>query len=110
MDEHFRPIEAFASVFGISSFAGLAALLRSGKQLTWRAVASAMLNSGLLGLGIAMLWFKYYDGAQNIWFLFGVSLLAGLGGTVMVDFVLQLFKGRLADMINQRPIDQEKDK
>ena len=110
VDDKLDPIKAFLAVFSISSFAGLAALLRSGRKLDARAVASSMLNSGLLGLGIGFLWWKYYSGEQNVWFLFGVSLLAGLGGTTMVDFAVQVMRGRLTDMLGGRSgIDKKKD-
>jgi len=90
MQDELDPLKIFCSTFAISSFAGLAALLRSGKQLSFRVIASAMLNSGLLGLGLAFLWYNYFRG--NVWFLMGVCLLAGLGGVTLVDFVCQACK------------------
>lgn len=86
----FDPIKIFLSTFSISSFAGLAALLRTGRQLTVRGVLSAMLNSGLLGLGIAFIWYNWF--AENLWFLMGVSLLAGLGGLTVLDFFLAVMR------------------
>lgn len=84
MDER-DPITLFSIAFGLSSVAGLAALLRNGRALTWRLILSAALNSGLFGIGVAMIWYNYYGGAQHPWFMLGVSLLAGLGGASLID-------------------------
>lgn len=85
MDE-IAPITVFLSSFGVAATAGLAALLRSNKKLTFVSVFSSLLNSGLLGLGISLLWYtKFRD---NIYFLVGVCVLAGLGGMTTVDMVL----------------------
>jgi hypothetical protein len=76
--------------FFVSALAGVAALLRSGAELTWLKVVSAVLNSGLIGLGVALLWYTQYQ--ENLYFLLGVCVLIGLGGTPMVEFVLAMFK------------------
>jgi len=90
MQDKLNPIHVFISAFGVSSFAGLAALLRAGKEVGWVSILSAMLNSGLLGLAITLSWYvKFQD---NIYFLIGVCILAGLGGATMVDFVVQALK------------------
>ncbi len=88
--ETFSPLWVFISSFAVSSCAGLAALLRSGVKLSWLGIASALLNSGLLGLGIALLWYTRFR--ENIYFLIGVCLLAGLGGMTTVDFVLSVLR------------------
>jgi hypothetical protein len=90
MDDKLNPLYVFISAFGVSSFAGLAALLRAGKEISKIAVCSAILNSGLLGLALALLWYHKFQ--DNIYFLIGICVLAGLGGATMVDFVLQIFK------------------
>lgn len=88
-----QPPVLFAWTFGLSSLAGLAALLRSGHELTWRAVVSSMLNSGMLGLVIGLTWYKYYGADDaSVYFVLGVSTLAGLGGVSLVDFFVQLLK------------------
>jgi len=89
MQDKLTPLEVFASCFSISSLAGLASLLRSGKPLTWRLVAATLLYSGIFGLVIGLLWFNYFGGQNNIYFLIGVSGLAGLGGTTLLDFIVQ---------------------
>jgi hypothetical protein len=84
------PYTLFTASYLLSSFAGLAALLRSGVPLSWRLVTSAFLNSGLFGVAVAMLWCELYDEVKYPWFMLGVSILAGLGGTSLVDFAFQL--------------------
>src|SRR5687768_16849941 len=88
--DKLNPIYVFLSAFGVSSFAGLAALLRAGKQVDLIATASATLNSGLLGLAIALVWYHKFQ--DNIYFLIGICVLAGLGGATLVDFVVASFK------------------
>src|SRR3982750_2629821 len=110
MQDKLNPLTVFISAFGVSSFAGLAALLRAGKQVNKVSVASAILNSGLLGLAIALLWYTKFQ--DNIYFLIGICVLAGLGGATMVDFVVQAVKtgGISIGGVNvQLKTDQKKD-
>lgn len=86
------PMKTFASASGLGSLAGLAYLLRSGKELTRTAIASAMINSGLTSLAIAFLWFNYYREQNNTYFLLGICTLAGLGGASVTDLLVTLFK------------------
>lgn len=88
---------AALAFFG-ASFAGLASQLRSGKALTRRAVASAMLNSGLVGSIIALMGYRTF--AEDLPYLMGMSLLAGIGGATILDFALQLLKRRLGIIIH----------
>ena len=90
LEEHVSPISVFASAFTLASFAGLAALLRSGNQITLKTVISACLNSGILSIGIAMLWYTQFS--DNVYFLVGICTLAGLGGMTAVDFILTALK------------------
>lgn len=80
-----------------ASFAGLATQLRSGKELSRRAIAAAMLNSGLIGAIIALLGYRAF--AEDLPYLMGMSLLAGIGGATILDFALQLLKRRLGIVI-----------
>ena len=102
MESKYNALHVLFSAFGISSFAGLASLLRSDKEITVRMVVSAMLNSGILGLVIALLWYNYYEGKGNIYFLLGVSGLAGIGGMSMLDFVVETLNGKFGLTINIR--------
>ena len=99
------PLKIFSAAGGIASFAGLAALLRSGRPLNYRSVATAVLNSGILGLAMAMLWFTYWR--DNIYFLVGLCALAGLGGVNMVEFALAVLKAVISKRVGGS--DESKD-
>lgn len=90
MADIISPVGVFVASFCLSGFAGIAALLRSGKPLTVLSVSSSLLNSGLLGLAMAMVWYVRFQ--ENIYFLVGVCVLAGLGGMTSVDLVLTLVR------------------
>lgn len=85
----------FIASFTIASLGGLAALLRSGKDLTVRAVLGALLYSGVIGLIIGLMWYNYFEGQGNIPFLLAVSGLAGIGGATVIDLVKVFMQGRL---------------
>lgn len=87
LDENFG---LFACAFLVSGFAGLAALLRSGAKLTSCNVCSSFLNSGILGLGISLLWYSKYQ--EDVYFLVGICVLAGLGGMTTVDYVMSVLR------------------
>jgi hypothetical protein len=91
-DEQFNPVQFLLSAASVASFAGLAALLRSGRRVTWLAVLSAMLNSALVGLAIATLWFTKFRDANDPYFLIGVCILAGLGGNTLLEFGLAVLR------------------
>lgn len=106
-DPHkIEPLQVFLSAFGLSSFAGLAELLRSGRPVTWRNLLSATTNSGLIGLALGLVWYHYFLGQGNVYFLIGVCILAGLGGATMVDFILTIFK-RGGINVNFKPPKEE---
>ncbi len=91
MQDKFTPVEVILACLVLSSVGGLAALLRSGAQLTWRAILSAMLYSGMFGVVYGLISFNYFGGnEQNYFFLIGSSGLVGLGGTTLIDFVIQV--------------------
>jgi uncharacterized membrane-anchored protein len=82
-------IWVFLSSFLVAAAAGFASLLRTAVKLTWISVFSALLNSGLVGLSISLLWYhKFHD---NLYFLVGLCIIAGLGGATTVDFLLKAF-------------------
>jgi hypothetical protein len=84
----------FGGVFIVASLGGLAALLRSGQELTPRQIFSALLNSGMVGVIIAtMLWSRY--GAGDPFLLFSVSILAGFGGATTIDLLFQYTRKKL---------------
>ena len=89
MQDKLTPIQVLLSCLTVSSFAGLAALLRSQQELNWRNVTATCLYSGVFGLIYGLIWFNYFGGAgQNYYFLIGSSGLIGLGGASLIDFVL----------------------
>lgn len=92
MDDRLDAFHVLTSSFALSSVGGLAAILRSKAKLTWRSVFAATLYSGLTGVTIALIWYNKYQADGDLYFLMGVSALAGIGGVNVVDFVLQLWK------------------
>ena len=78
----------YSSVF--AALAGIAAMLRSEKKLTVVGIISSLMNSGLLGLGISLLWYNKFS--ENLYFLVGVCVMAGLGGMTTVDLALKIFQ------------------
>ncbi len=92
-------------VAGASSLAGLAELMRSDRDITVREVASSLLNSGILGGAVFAVWWNY-GGETNPVFVAGVCVLAGLGGTAMVEFGVALLK-RLAIKFFKRGPDEK---
>lgn len=76
---------------GLGSLGGLAAHLRMGGEVTRRAFATAMLNSGLfsLSIGCFVVWKMGFD---DLILAIVVSVLAGLGGSALLDFVIGMFK------------------
>lgn len=79
-------IGVFAVAFIASALAGIAAYLRTNKPITVLAIITASLNSGLLGLAIALLWFQKFQ--ENIYFLVGICVVTGLTGAAGLDFIL----------------------
>ena len=88
MDEQALWIFLIAAM--VSALAGVAALLRTKQVITAYNLLGALLNSGLLGLCVALLWYKKF--IDNPYFLVGICVLAGLGGMPTVEFVLDIFK------------------
>lgn len=91
MQDRLEPQDVLFACFTLSSVAGLATLLRSGRALTWRLLIASWLYSGICGLVIGLIWYNWFDGErQNHFFLIGVSGLAGLGGMSVLDFIVQV--------------------
>lgn len=92
-DTFLEPVRLFGGIYLAASLAGLSALLRSKQPLTVRAVVSAMLNSGFIGTIIGLVWYMQYRDT-NLFFLVGVSVLAGLGGGATIEFAFQLVRAK----------------
>ena len=82
-------IIGMVAFFG-ASFAGLATQLRNGKTLTFRSVSAAMMNSGFIGTIIFLIGYQMFS--DNLPYLIGMCLLAGIGGATMLDFILTALK------------------
>lgn len=96
MEDKILLIKIFVVSFVIASVAGLARLLRSyptNEQIPYRVYISAMLNSGVFGLIIALLWYHSYS--DNLTFLIGISALAGVGGITLFDFLLLFIQKKI---------------
>jgi hypothetical protein len=108
IDEWIVSASVFLGAFGVSAFAGLATLLRFGKKISTLAVVSAMLNAGLLGLAISLIWYRNYQEASNIHGLIGICVLAGMGGSTITDLLLSLLAGAGIKVIfiNERDRDE----
>ena len=90
MSNRFDVLGILFTSFFVSSLAGLAALLRGGKKLSYRTVFSSVLNSGLAGLAFALLWYAKFE--DNIYYLVGLCILAGFGGHTVIDFMVVAFQ------------------
>ena len=77
--------------FIISSIAGLAAMMRSERNVTKKLVFVAMLTSGLFGLGICSWIYADLEPMQ----LISVSIFAGLGGMSLLDIAIQKIKNKI---------------
>lgn len=91
--EHIHALSVFASAFSVSACAGLATLLRFAKKVSKLSVASAILNSGLLGLAIALIWYQNYREEKNVYSLVGFCVLAGMGGSSVTDLIFSVLSG-----------------
>jgi hypothetical protein len=84
----------FVCAFLFASLSGVASVLRASAKPTLWAVLSSALNSGMLGLGLSLLWIAYFR--DNVHFLVGICVLAGLGGVSTVELALAIFRKKIA--------------
>lgn len=92
IEPRWDALRVLVSAGALASIGGLAALLRSKKELSGRSVAAAVLYSGLLGFIIAAMGWNYLGADASPFFLLGVSALAGIGGVTVLDFGLAWFR------------------
>lgn len=90
--DDLTPVQVFLSALAISSLGGLAALLHSKRSLTPRAIIAAIVYSGALGTIIALLWYNKFRDDGNIYFVLGISGLAGIGGASAIDLIVAILK------------------
>ena len=86
-----------ASMVPIGAAAGLAALLRSKQEATPRAIAAALVNSGLLAGALCLIMF-HFDPDAILWNI-GISVLSGLGGNTAIGIVIQLWKNYVKALV-----------
>lgn len=110
-EETVYSLSIFAASFGCAAFAGLATLLRFASKLTRLKVVSTLLNSGFLGLAIALLWFREFERNENIYGLVGICVLSGMGGSTLTDAVISLLGagGIRINIIHERDRNNEQD-
>lgn len=99
-------IGIFAAAFVLSALAGVAALLRSRSKATPKSIATASLNSGLLGLGVSLVW---YERSEDVYFLIGLCVLVGLGGQPTMNFVLAVARKAVVAALLGKKGDNEGD-
>ena len=107
MSSAFEPLKILGVTFLLGGLAGLAALLRSPDELTRRAVCSAILNSSLLSMGSAALWW-WKSPDSNFILLMAVSILIGLGGNTSVGIVTAMLQKKFNIVITD-PKDRKDD-
>lgn len=83
-----QPYLLFATAFSVSAVGGLAALLRSGRPISRKSVATYTLNAGVVGLGISLVW--YHRFRDELELLVGLCVVAGLAGMRSVDALLEV--------------------
>jgi hypothetical protein len=88
LTEMTSPWLLFGGIFFVASIGGIAALLRGKQKITQRAFWSACLNSGLLGVGIALLLFDRLPLHSVV----AISILSGVGGASILDATIQAMR------------------
>jgi CHASE2 domain-containing sensor protein len=88
------PLGVFVASFAVSAFAGVAALLREQTPLRAVLVVSASLNSGMLGLGVSLLWYAQFR--ENVYSLVGICVILGLTGNRALEWVFGVVKKLMA--------------
>ena len=108
MSSALEPMRILGTVFVLGGLAGLAALLRSPERLTRRAICSACLNSSLLSLGAASLWW-WSNPDANFMILMGVSIMVGIGGNTSIGIITAIFQKKFNIVIADptKPKDDE---
>lgn len=85
------PVWLFIVSGMLGAFAGLVAVTRS-KLWTWQSFVAHALNMGCVSSSVAMLlWWRFGEGARGFTYagIMGISLVAGLAGLKLVEFVFE---------------------
>lgn len=84
-----------------ASLLGLSMLLRSGHELTRRAVFGALLHSAMWGVVIFLT--SYSTLKSDLPMLLGLSIMSGLGSASLVDLVLMGVKQKFGIQVTINP-------
>ena len=79
------PLQIIAAAVGIGALAGMAQALRTTVLLTGRYVGSSVLTSVLTAILTVLIGWYYVQETRHIYFLLGISGLAGYGGATLLD-------------------------
>lgn len=74
----------------VSGLAGVAAALRNEQGISLLRVFTVALNSSLLGLGLSMVWYNYFQANPSL--LVGLCVLIGLGGQPVLEMLIEAVK------------------
>lgn len=98
----FSPLEPFffGSAFLIAAVAGVGCMLRSPQALNLRNCMSTILNSGTLGLIVALL--LYDNHRDNLFLLLGGAGLAGIGGVAFVELVSRVLQATFVKYFDKK--------
>lgn len=109
MPEPLAPLQVALMCFTLAALAGLTQLLRSGKPLTLRLVASTCLYTGLVGLVVMLSAYQFLD---KYWpYILCISLLAGLSGTGILDFIVDAWsRGGITIIVRSKTEDKDVDR
>lgn len=99
-----EPWILFGGIYIVASIGGVAALLRSKRELTTRMFWSAFLNSGLASVGMAFILYE----SLPVYKLIGVSVLCGVGGVSIVDATVQALAPKIITIMKILFSDHEK--
>jgi hypothetical protein len=108
VQEKFSPLQFLLSCFGVASLAGIAQLIRRNEPIDIRKLIGALLYSGIVGVIVSMLLYEYM-GDKNYVLLMGVSGLAGLGGSSVIDLLLNIWSGGSIQIVVTPPKDDKGD-
>lgn len=87
-DSDPTPLQIIVAAVGIGGLAGIASALRTQVALTGRYVGSSVLTSVLTAVLTVLIGWYYVQESKHIYFLLGVSGLAGYGGATLLDAAL----------------------
>lgn len=87
-DSDPTPLQIIVAAIGIGALAGMASALRTTMALTGRYVGSSILTSILTAVLTVLIGWYYVQESKHIYFLLGISGLAGYGGATLLDAAL----------------------